>query len=193
MIDKIMGSDKLYKDNNNTTITNYFKFHFHKQSLGCYPMGWQSCCYSCLHDGSTSHKLFTWELTHVLCGCGCACVYMEEELTHSHKITWVLSYYIPVLKYYHQEFNWDRYGIVCRQLGTQYVSIILLFRGCLHIEVYGEWSGLSELSIILWVFAVEECSLSRVLLYTLLLCTLLLRTLRKTSGSITPFLSASPR
>ena len=24
MIDKIMGSDKLYKDNNNTTITNYF-------------------------------------------------------------------------------------------------------------------------------------------------------------------------
>lgn len=31
MIDKSMGSDKLYKDNNNTTITNYFKFHFHKQ------------------------------------------------------------------------------------------------------------------------------------------------------------------
>ena len=51
-------------------------------------------------------------------------------------------------------YNWDRencplYGVV----GCP------LFRGCLSIKVNGQ-SGLSELSVILWVSAVEGCPLS---------------------------------
>ena len=37
----------------------------------------------------------------------------------------------------------------------------LLFRGCLSIEVNGRQSGLSELSILSWVSAIEGCPLNR--------------------------------
>ena len=41
-----------------------------------------------------------------------------------------------------------------------------LFRGCLSIEVNEGQSGLSELSVISWVSAVEGCPLSGVPLYS---------------------------
>ena len=59
-------------------------------------------------------------------------------------------------------YSWDREK--CPLYG---VAGCPLFRGCLSIEVYGTTvqSGLSELSVISWVSAVEGCPLSGVPLY----------------------------
>ena len=57
-------------------------------------------------------------------------------------------------------YNWDREN--CPLYG---VAGCPLFRGCLSIEVKEGQSGLSELSVISWVSAVEGCPLSGVPLY----------------------------
>ena len=54
-------------------------------------------------------------------------------------------------------YNWDR-----KNCPLYRVAGCLLFRGCLSVEVNGRTVGLSELSVISWVSAVEGCPLSGV-------------------------------
>ena len=64
-------------------------------------------------------------------------------------------------------------SIVCVQMGGKESCSLYtlagcpLFRGCLSIEVNGRQSGLSELSVISWVSAVEESLLSGVILFVI--------------------------
>ena len=51
-------------------------------------------------------------------------------------------------------YSWDH--------KTVHYTGCLLFTGCLSIEVKEGLSGLSELTVILWVSTIEGCLLSRV-------------------------------